>query len=64
MTVKSQKKEVVAKEYCDLTLNLCTECVVQNKQNKTKKKTKKKQQEAHKDKIQGIGPDLRGTFSK
>lgn len=47
MTVKSKKKEVVAKEYCDLTLNLCTECVVQNKQNKTKKKNQKKNNKKH-----------------
>lgn len=39
-----------------LTLILCTECAVHNKTNK------KTQQEAHKDKIQGISPDLSGSF--
>lgn len=54
MMVKS-KKEVVAKKYCNLTQNLCTERVVQNI---------KRKKEAHEDKIQGVGPDLSGTFNK
>lgn len=48
------QKETVARKRCNLTLNLCTEGIVQ----------KKEQKKAHKDKIQGIGPDLSGTFSQ
>lgn len=48
------QRETVARKRCNLTLNLCT----------FKYLCTKKKEKAHKDKIQGFGPDLSGTFTK
>lgn len=50
------QRETVARKRCNLTLNLCTI--------KYHLCTKKKRKKAHKDKIQGFGPDLSRTFTK
>lgn len=46
------QRETVARKRCNLTLNLCTKACVQ----------KKRRKKHIKDKIQGFGPDLSGTF--